>query len=195
MNRELAALQARLSTLGYQDGVDDGVQEAVQGGFDQGYSVGAAAGWEVGSLYGGAAAARAALTKADPRPSAKSGATGGAHLVPAIGNRGLNDGAPAALSVGSHAGSASGTDGGDVGGAAIALPGAALSPRERFVESDGKNAAESGTAQDLQELVEELRVSSLHGPDGPAVPDRAEVVRRLRLVGPACAAVADGLDE
>ncbi|CAM9644012.1 unnamed protein product [Scytosiphon promiscuus] len=195
-DRELAALQARLSTLGYQDGVDDGVQEAVQGGFDQGYAVGAAAGWEVGLLYGGATAAKAALSKAETSQSSKAGGMGGAHLAPAIEENRINDGASSVLPAGSRAERASEAGGSGDGAAPTALPGAASSPTDRrFVESDGKDAAESATAQDLQELVEELRLSSLQGPDGPALPDRVDVLRRLRLVGAVGAAVADGLEE
>lgn len=196
VNRELAALQARLSTLGYQDGVDDGVQEAVQGGFDQGYAVGAAAGWEIGSLYGGAAAARAALEQAYPSQSAKAGGTGGANIARATGKSGIDDGANTTQLTGSIAEKASGAGSSDGAATATTLTGEALSPIDgRIAGSDGKNAADSGTAQDLQELVEELRKSSLKGPDGPALPERAGVLRRLRLVGPAGVAVADGLDK
>ncbi|CAM9371672.1 unnamed protein product [Ectocarpus sp. 4 AP-2014] len=188
--RELAALQARLTTLGYQDGVDDGVQESVQEGFDQGYAVGAAAGWEVGSLYGAAAAAEAALKQAargGKSTEKDAGTVGGLRFETAAGSS--TSGALSAASLGSTgAGEIAGGGGGSSSsGGAVSQP----------VESDRntKTSLAVGTAEDLQRLVGELRRASLLGPDGPGVPDRAEVLRRLRLVGPAGVAVADGLDK
>lgn len=185
-SRELAAVRERLTTLGYQDGVDDGVQQAVQGGFDQGYAVGAAAGWEAGSLYGGAAAARAALVACHER-SAEVGATGTADIDTTAASGTLGD---TTASAGSWAGG-----GGIQSVAATAVEGGESpdSARGRRLEaSDGKGAA---TSRSLHELVEELRHAVFLGPDGPGVLDRADVLRRLRLAGAAGQAVADGLDD
>eukprot|EP00752_Nemacystus_decipiens_P003218 g2979.t1 len=191
--RELAALQERLTALGYQDGVDDGVQQAVQGGFDQGYAVGAAAGWEAGSLYGAAAAARAALVARHDRPG-KGEAVGTADLDTAAANSTVV-GATGAVAAGV------GEDGNGLGGgggiesiAATALQEGKStgSPQSRLEEGDATDIA--GATDGLHGLVEELRHAVFLGPDGPGTPDRAEVLRRLRLVGPAGVAVADGLD-
>lgn len=177
--------------------MDDGVQEAVQGGFDQGYSVGAAAGWDAGSLYGGAAAARAALVASHER-LAEVGAARTARSNTAATNNTLEDGSDA-FSVGSWAGGSSvAGGGGNESVAATALPGG-KSPGSfqirQLGESDEKDAAMTGAAGGLKELVEELRHAIMLGPDGPGAPDRAEVLRRLRLVGPAGEAVADSLDD
>ncbi|CAM9134691.1 unnamed protein product [Ectocarpus sp. 8 AP-2014] len=190
-DRELAALQARLTTLGYQDGVDDGVQESVQEGFDQGYAVGAVMGWEVGSLYGAAAAAEAALKQASrggQSTEMDAGTAGGLRLETAAGSS-TSGAALSAASLGSTGASEIAGGGGDGSGSG----GAVSQP----IESDRntKTSPAVGTAEDLQRLVGELRRASLLGPDGPGVPDRAEVLRRLRLVGPAGVAVADGLNE
>ncbi|CAN0109898.1 unnamed protein product [Ectocarpus sp. 8 AP-2014] len=190
-DRELAALQARLTTLGYQDGVDDGVQESVQEGFDQGYAVGAVTGWEVGSLYGAAAAAEAVLKQASrggQSTEKDAGTAGGLRLETAAGSS-TSGAALSAASLGSTGACeiAGGGGGSSSSGGAVSQP----------VESDRntQNSPAVGTAEGLQRLVGELRRASLLGPDGPGVPDRAEVLRRLRLVGPAGVAVADGLDE
>lgn len=190
-SRELAAIRERLTTLGYQDGVDDGVQEAVQGGFDQGYAVGAAAGWEAGSLYGAAAAARAALVASHERP-AEAGVAGAAHLGPAENNSTLEDGTSASC-VEPRAG---GGESESIAAAALSAAEsttAVSSQRRRLRESGAKDTAVMGAADGLQELVEELRNGILLGADGPGAPDRAEVLRRVRLAGPAGEAVADGL--
>lgn len=182
--RELAALNVRLTTLGYQDGVDDGAEAAVQEGFDQGYATGAAAGWEAGLLYGGVAAAAAALT----------------HVESLHRNRGEQVGPntkPPPRSVPGQEGEGSS---GSAAAAAVAVDGA--SPQSRHEVSDDKErpsqdeqsaavVATSGS-EGLGALVEELRRTSLLGPDGPRV-DRADVIRRLRLLGPAGVAVAGGL--
>ncbi|CAB1099415.1 unnamed protein product [Ectocarpus sp. CCAP 1310/34] len=161
------------------DGVDDGVQESVQEGFDQGYAVGAAVGWEVGSLYGAAAAAEAALKQAargGQSTEKEAGTIGGLRLETAAGSS-TSGAAFSAASLGS------------AGASEIAVSRPVASGRNT------KTFPAVGTAEDLQRLVGELRRASLLGPDGPGVPDRAEVLRRLRLVGPAGVAVADGLDE
>lgn len=197
LSRELAALRERLTTLGYQDGVDDGVQEAVQEGFDKGYAAGAAAGWDAGLLYGGAAAARSALAASRER-SAGVGAEGTTLLDnKAVVNTTTEDepNKPSAgLAADSSSTSGEGGGGGD-GAAATTLPGATStlsSQSGRLLGSDGKEVV--GVEGDLQGLVEELRRASLLGPDGPGAPDKADVLRRLRLAGPAGVAVADGLD-
>lgn len=187
MHRELAALNARLTTLGYQDGVDDGAEEAVQEGFDDGYAMGAAAGWEAGLLYGGAAAAAAAL----------------AHVESLDRNHGEQAGESTEdePKTTTPSGSAPGKEGGESSTATAAAVGRANPPQSRHAGSDGdeqpptdeiSGAAVTSGSEDLGALVEELRRASLLGPDGPRV-DRADVVRRLRLLGPAGVAVAGGL--
>lgn len=195
-SRELAALRERLTTLGYQDGVDDGVQEAVQEGFDKGYAAAAAAGWDVGLLYGGAAAAGAAIAASRGR-SAEVGAEGTTVVVEkAVVNTTIQD-EPNKPSAGLTADSSTSGEGGGGGdrASATSLPGETLTmlPQSaRLLENDGKEVV--GAVEDLQGLVEELRHASLLGPDGPGAPDRVDVLRRLRLAGPAGVAVADVLD-
>eukprot|EP00903_Cladosiphon_okamuranus_P015004 g13883.t1 len=196
--RELAAVQERLTTLGYQDGVDDGMQEAVQGGFDQGYAVGAAAGWEAGSLYGAAAAARAALVASQERPAGVGGART-AHLDTSRATDTLG-GATGAVAAPAEAGLGSSTLGTKSVAATAGLEGGKSTGsslgRRLAEESDAKDTAATAWATGgLQELVEELRHAVFLGPDGPGTPDRAEVLRRLRLVGPAGEAIADSLDD
>lgn len=178
--------------------MDDGVQEAVQGGFDQGYAVGAAAGWEAGSLYGAAAAARAAIVASHER-SAEVGAPGTAHLDTAAAGSTLGD-ATGAVSAGSGEGGNSSVAGGGGIGSVAAIQASqggkstGASQSRRLEDSDAKDVA-GGAADGLRGLVEELRHAVFLGPDGPGTPDRAEVRRRLRLVGPAGEAVADDLDD
>lgn len=171
--------------------MDDGVQEAVQEGFDQGYAAGAAAGWDAGLLYGSAAAAGAALAASHERP-AGVGAEGTTHLDKATVNATI-EGSSAGLT----ADSSTSVDGDRAeSSVAATLPGttSTLSSQSgRLLGSDGKKFV--GVVEDLQGLVEELKRASLLGPDGPGAPDRANALRRLRLAGPAGAAVADGLDE
>lgn len=171
------------------------MQEAVQGGFDQGYAVGAAAGWEAGLLYGGAAAARAALAASHERPEAMRTAEI-AHPGTAAANSNLEDGT-SELSVQSPAGGVGVASGGSGRVAAPALTGgnSTGSPQSRVKESGVKDSAATGAEDSLQGLVEELRHAIMLGPDGPGAPAKAEVLRRLRLAGPAGEAVADGLDE
>lgn len=175
--------------------MDDGVQEAVQGGFDQGYAVGAAAGWEAGSLYGAATAARAALLASHERP-VEVGAAGTAHKTTAAVNSTLGY-SSGTVSAGSGEGGISVAGGGGMESvAATASQGEKLtgvSQNRRLEESDAKDVA--GAADGLHGLVEELRHAVFLGPDGPGPPDRAEVLRRLRLEGPAGEAVADRLDD
>lgn len=193
-NRELAALRERLTTLGYQDGVEDGVQKAVQEGFDQGYAAGAVAGWNAGLLYGGAAAAAAALAASHER-LAEVGGEGMTFPDKADVTARTGD-EPKKLSAGLAVDSRTSVEGGGGDSAATTtLPGATFTlwSHEQLVESDGKKAV--GVVKGLQGLVEELKRASLSGPDGPGAPDRADVLRRLRLAGPAGAAVADGLDK
>lgn len=174
------------------------MQEAVQGGFDQGYAVGAAAGWETGSLYGAAVAARAALVASHER-SGGVGETGTVHLDTAAATNTLG-GATGAVSAGSAEGVSSVVSSGETESvaakAAVGGKSTGSSQSRRLEESDAKDTAVmAGAAGGLHELVEELRHAVFLGPDGPGTPDRAEVIRRLRLVGPAGQAVAAGLDD
>lgn len=186
MHRELAALNARLTTLGYQDGVDDGAEGAVQEGFDGGYAMGATAGWEAGLLYGGAAAAAAAL----------------AHVESLDRNRGGQAGENTEdESRTTSQGRAPGKERDGRSTVTAAAIGRDNPAQSRHTGSDddekppmGETSAAAATSESegLGALVEELRRASLLGPDGPRV-DRADVVRRLRLLGPAGVAVAGGL--
>lgn len=170
--RELAALKARLATLGYQDGVEDGVEEAVQEGFDKGYSMGAETGWDTGSLYGAAAAVAAALAQAaslgrdhqHPPPAESTALSGSLEVAPLKGERleGDSDGQQPARDV------------------PVTVTPAAI------------DSAASPSGGDLQNLVEKLKQACLSGPGGARV-ERVDVTRRLRLVGPSGVAVADGL--
>lgn len=172
-NREMAALKTRLTTLGYQDGVEKGVEEVVQEGFDVGYAAGAAAGWEIGSLYGGAAAAAAALKQVSdqgrrPQPTEQEAA--------GQGRREVND--------------SEGTPNPSPG--KISSSGAETSPERERIHNYGDRGPGHGGNEDFLQLVEELKQASLAGPDGPHV-DKSEVQRRLKLIGPAGEAVAEAL--
>lgn len=176
--RELAALTARLTTLGYQDGVEDGVEEVVQEGFDKGFASGAREGWDAGLLYGGAAALAASLARdndrraREERPGAPSRSTDGA----------------ASTSTSTSTSTTAAREGGQP---------PATTPANARDAADGHEVGQtalggSNEAGGLRGVVEELRRASLLGPDGPGV-DREEVLRRLRLTGPAGAAVANRL--
>lgn len=193
IGRELAALQARLTTLGYQDGVDDGVQEAVQGGFDQGYAAGAVAGWETGLLYGSAAAMTAALAASHDR-LVDVGVVKPTNTKAASGNSTSEDDRGES-SMGASAESYAGIGHGVAG---TALPeGLSCRPSQGVgaLTSSPNITGTMGTTDDLQALVEELRNASLLGPDGPGVPDRSDVLRRLKLVGPVGVAVSDAVED
>lgn len=172
-NREMAALKTRLTTLGYQDGVEKGVEEVVQEGFDVGYAAGAAAGWEIGSFYGGAAAVAAALKQ-----------------VSDLGGRSPIEEQEAAGLVGREVN--------DSGKSPNPSPGkissreADSSPECEQIHHYGDRGPGHGGNEDLLQLVEELKQASLAGPDGPNV-DKLEIQRRLKLSGPAGKAVAEAL--
>ncbi len=193
IGRELAALQARLTTLGYQDGVDDGVQEAVQGGFDQGYAAGAVAGWETGLLYGSAAATRAALAASHDR-LAMVGVAKPTNTDSASGTSTSEDDRGESC-MGASAGSSAGVSHGVAGTALPEASSCRPSQAAGVSTSSPISTGTMGTTDDLQSLVEELRHASLLGPDGPGVPDRTDVLRRLRLVGPVGVAVSDALED
>ena len=138
----------------------------MQEGFDDGYAMGAAAGWEAGLLYGGTAAAAAALS----------------HVESLYRN---------------HGGQASEST---EDGPKTTPPGTAPGKESRHAGSDDNEeppqdeeaAVALSGSEDLGALVEKLRRAILLGPDGSRV-DRADVVRRLELLGPAGVAVAGGL--
>lgn len=173
--RELTALETRLTTLGYQDGVDDGVEEVVQKGFDKGYAAGAAAGWQTGTLYGGAAAAAAAVSQAATVKRDRRG--------PVAASRADTSGAERTLT--------SVVDSEEGGSAAFAAGHSYRGGPSRGGVAVEQTAAAPG---ELAILVEELRRASVFGPDDPRV-DQADVVGRLRLAGSPIAAVADALGD
>ena len=148
--------------------------------------MGAAAGWEAGLLYGGAAAAAAAIAHVESLDRNRGGQAGEStedepRTTPQgwpPGKEGNGRSTATAAAIGRvkpgqsrHAGSE------DDEQPPIDETSAATTPSE----SEGLGA-----------LVKELKRASLLGPDGPRV-DRADVVRRLRLLGPAGVAVAGGL--
>lgn len=175
IHRELTALETRLTTLGYQDGVDDGVEEVIQKGFDKGYAAGAAAGWQTGTLYGGVAAAAAAVSRAATVKRDRRGPVA----------------ASSADTSGAEKTSTSVVDSEEGGSASFAVGHSYRSGPSRGDAAVQQTAAAPG---ELAILVKELRRASLLGPDDPRV-DQADVVRRLRLAGSPIAAVADALGD
>lgn len=202
MHRELAALTARLTTLGYQDGIDDGVEATVQNGFDEGYAVGAAAGWEAGTLYGGAAAAAAAFASVATAGRSKEGPTGAAAARVGSNRSSTSDKSgtettsleSAFLRKEEGPSAVTGPVGAPSGGRRVERDVDREQPPDQSVVPTSTAAPSAAAPGNLPEMVEELRCASLLGPDGPGV-DRADVLRRLRLLGPAGAAVARSLGE
>lgn len=172
-NREMAALKTRLTTLGYQDGVEKGAEEVVQEGFDVGYAAGAAAGWEIGSFYGGAAAVAAALKQ-----------------VPNLGGRSPTEEQEAAGQVRREVNDSG--RGSNPSPENISSGGLDSSPECERIHYYGDRGPGHGGNEDLLQLVEELKQASLTGPDGPNV-DKSEIQRRLKLIGLAGEAVAEAL--
>lgn len=165
--RDIAALQSRLTTLGYQDGIDDGVEEAVQQGFDEGYEAGATAGWEVGTLYGGAAAAAAALVAfsgTTPRTGGHVGATVEGDGGHESGRAGEDHVSSAPLRDHEYVRSGSVEDG--------------------HLDEDRNTPSSVAAMRELNDLVDELRRASLSGSNVP--PSRREDIAQELLRIEAC---------
>lgn len=173
--------------------MDDGVQEVVQQGFDEGYIEGAAAGWKVGILYGAVAATAAALAQAS-RSSAIRGGDRGGRGEGSQKEDEWNDGA---VVVGHH--SVNNTEvsvvrGADCGDRQLTTEGTAAGAGDE--EHALRASAEEGSGRnfELSDLADELRRSSLLGPDAPQL-EKEFVFGRLRMAGSAGAAVAAAVGE
>ena len=181
--------------------MEDGVEEVVQDGFDKGFAAGATAGWEVGSLYGGCAAAAAALKQAAASsgrrrpPSAEPPTAHGGNTVPHVEGEGVGEANECSETIDGHPTEML---------PGVAGPATRTSERTQhegdrkqyktFDEGLGSTTVgqEWGGIEELPKLAEELKQASLVGPDGPSV-DKAGILRRLTLTGPAGKAVSNAL--